>query len=284
MIEIKTFNIDKIKNNNYLWKYVSIEKFLSFVIHKELHFTRIDCFEDKLEGADPVLLLLYNQKGVWEDLLPNNSMKTQKINYRPKEIDKYIDKLKETQKVNFANCWFIGEMHVESVAMWNLYSQPNSVALRINFNKFYKTFLKENLHQCCNDKVQLKKLTLGRVDYINFQDPYKLLEIIEKSNAASFTKDISFIHENEFRVIAEIDNYEIPLLVIEEGKSKYEQEEIHKKNSQIYSLNIFLNNFNDYSFEIIFHPKMNDWVKDIICKILVQFEIKFECKNSCLML
>lgn len=273
---IKEYNLSYNKND-YLWKFVSIEKFLSIVLNKKLYFTRIDCFEDVQEGISPELLLLNHRKNALMSLPPFNVLSQyHSIDMFPSETDNLIDKLKETQKCNFANCWYLSNENIESVAMWNLYSQPNSVALNIKFSDFYDKILKIGVES----RVKLKSLILGKIKYVNFQNPIELDKIKEEIENTAFLKDQSFIHENEFRFVAEIEKSKEILFFPKEGFSKYMQKEFFERTSQLYGFDINLNDFLDYKFEIVFHPKMSDWVKKDLKNILEKFQIPFKTRDS----
>lgn len=273
-IKIQDYNIKSINSNDYLWKFISIEKFLSIILNRKLFFTRLDKFEDTLEGIEPEWLLL----DYAEDALLNLPFKTSSFPYNllSTRSDSLMDKLHETQKYNYANCWFLSSDNVESVAMWNLYSKPNSVALNIKFGNFIDKIKKNGIRS----DINIKNFMLGGINYIDFQNPIEVGESIEKLKFTPFIKDKSFRHENEFRMIAEIENYKVKAFEPKPGISKYKQKKIYDITSQIHGVNIWLNNFLEYDFEIVFHPKIESWVKDDIFKILEKFEIPFNSRES----
>jgi hypothetical protein len=51
MVEIEEYNKLAFDEDEYLWKYLDMHKFLSFILKKELFFTRLDKFEDPIEGV-----------------------------------------------------------------------------------------------------------------------------------------------------------------------------------------------------------------------------------------
>lgn len=273
---IEVYNSEKIKEHDYLWKFVSIEKFFSIILNQKLFFTRLDYFEDNLEGIHPELLLLDHTKKALLDLPPMNLFKGFSIDILPSQSDNLIENLKETQKFNFANCWFLSSNNIESVAMWNLYSQPNSVALNIKYSDFYHKFTNDGY----NSGIDLQNIIIGAIDYIDFQNPNEIEQLKNKIKHTPFIKDKSFSHENEFRIIAEIEKYETKPFKPKPNMSKYMQEEYYLKHSQIHSLDIFLTNFLEYKFEIVFHPKITKWIKNDIIKILDKFEIPFRTRDS----
>lgn len=275
--ELKVFNISEADKDDYLWKFVSIEKFLSFILNAKLYFNRIDCFEDMQEGISPQLLLLNHQKNSLMTLPPFAELsKFLSIDMFPQETDFFIDKLKETQKLNFANCWFTSRQNIENVAMWHLYSEPNSVALNISFKDFYFQLQKSGVKV----NIDLESMTIGKVKYINFQNPNELEKAKGDIKNTPFVKDISFGHENELRFVAKINDYEIKPFLPKEGFSKHAQKELYDKTNQIYGLDVQLKDFKEYNFEIVFHPKMKTWVKGDLINILKKFEIPFKTRDS----
>jgi hypothetical protein len=166
--EFKFYNISESDKDDYLWKYVSIEKFISIILNAKLYCSRIDCFEDQQEGISPQLLLLNHQKSILMTLPPFAKLsKLHTIDILPRETNLLIDQLKETQKLNFANCWHISKGNTENVAMWNLYSEPNSVALNIRFQDFCLQLHKSGVQP----RINLESITLGKVKYLNMGCP-----------------------------------------------------------------------------------------------------------------
>jgi hypothetical protein len=275
--EMKIYNVGEKDKNDFLWKFVSIEKFLSIILNSKLYFNRIDGFEDLQEGISPELLLLNHQKDSLMKLEPIKKLsQIHSIDMFPRETDLLIDKLKEIQQFNFANCWHSCKDNIESVAMWNLYSEVNSVALNINFEDLYTQLQKSGIQA----NVNLKSFTMGKVKYLNFQDSNELDKAKDEIENTAFLKDISFGHENEFRFVAEIDKYPIKPFSPKEGISKYKQKDFYDKSSQIYGLDVLLRDFFDYKFEIVFHPKMEEWVKSDLKKIIKKFNVPFNTRDS----
>jgi hypothetical protein len=56
--EIKIEKDKQPNDNDYLWRYMNLKKFLSFIIDKKLHLKRLDQFEDKNDGIFANLLQL----------------------------------------------------------------------------------------------------------------------------------------------------------------------------------------------------------------------------------
>ncbi len=271
------YNFKEEDKTDYLWKFVSIDKFLSIILNHKLYFTRLDLFEDSQEGISPDLLLLNYQKCSLLALEPFKELSQMfSVDIFPKATDRLIDQLLETQRLNFANCWYSCKNNVESVAMWHLYSDSNSVALNIKFEDFHM-----QLQNCgVFPERDVKTMTLGKVKYIDFNDPEEIEKAKKEIAHTAFIKDLSFSYEREFRLVAEIENYEVKPFVPIQGFSKYQQREKYDRNSQVYGFNFKLNDFLNYNFEIVFHPQMQDWVKNDLKNILNKFDIPFKVRDS----
>jgi len=128
----------KFESDSYIWRYIDLHKLLSFLFDKTLFFTRLDHFNDPLEGLTEKTLAMLtinqgipqNEKGLrhFEEKYRHDILR--KRESREKVI---IEDSEKYQKTQFANCWFAGEK--ESFAMWNIYSDFNSVAIRYNLQE-----------------------------------------------------------------------------------------------------------------------------------------------------
>jgi hypothetical protein len=101
-----------------LWRYLSFSKFVSLLDSAQLHFTRVDNFDDHFEGAWPKKDFDY-----WT---------------RERLIGVFkVPDFTEQMKCNVAvSCWF--KSPHESAAMWRLYAAGNEgVAIATTFGKLY---------------------------------------------------------------------------------------------------------------------------------------------------
>ena len=114
--------------NDLLWKYLDIHKFLHFINTKSLFLTRLDKFEDVYEGITEELLL---KKRISHDFASRGISEVSKV------LDYSYDiKITELQRSQFVNCWFKSSR--ESVGMWNLYSNSDSVAICLKTEQLLK--------------------------------------------------------------------------------------------------------------------------------------------------
>lgn len=279
--EIKFINDDSISEDMYLWKYLDLHKFLSLIISKSLHLTRLDKFEDKREGILPIQLLYQIQKKAMDEHPVFDSMRSiMTIDNLGGTMNKIEDELQKIQRFNFASCWVIGRRETESVAMWNLYSDPKSLAIRIKYSDFKKCII-ENGYMTSGYK---KQIICSPVEYLNFQEIKNITGNITKYtkdlNNSVFLKDISFQHEKEFRIIAREEEREIPEINYKQNISRSHIRKLHNSINNYPGTKVELNKFEDYNFELVYHPKSTDWVKQNIDEIITRFKVGFQVFDS----
>ncbi|WP_159018762.1 hypothetical protein [Algibacter sp. L3A6] len=271
---INFINDDHINENSFLWRYIDISKLLSFLMNKSFFFTRLDKFEDKKEGITlNHLFYKKKQKQIENGFYLENIGNRISIEVGGDKMNLIDDEINQIQKSNFANCWFIADEHSESVAMWNLYSSPNSVAIKIKYSDFKKNLLENGFIGNGNSY----NITCGTIKYINFFNPnFNEINSIE----SVFLKDISFKHENEFRLVLKKEFEEIPI-EYHPRIHKKESERLHQINEP-FGLDLKLNDCENYNFEIVFHPKSQEWITRDIKKMLEIMNTKLKCNNSLL--
>jgi hypothetical protein len=275
-IVVKFINDKEINEDAYLWRYMDIHKFLSFVFNRSLHFTRLDNFEDKKEGIT-VNHLFYKGLKKQMDNHPmfDNIRKYMSIETLGGAMNKIDDQLEKIQRRNFANCWVIGENNSESVAMWNLYSKPNSLAIKIKYSNFKKLLNDKGLHSFDSTR----EVICSPINYIDFQKPdYKNLKNID----SVFTKDISFKHENEFRIIVKEVEREIPPINYEQNMHRKNIDKMYNEHWNYLGLELNIFDFNSFEFEVVHHPKSQDWAKNNISEIIRLAKIDFKINESIL--
>lgn len=227
-----------IKNENEnLIRFIDIHKLISFLSSSEFNFTRIDKFNDKLEAISEMQLAQELNL-----LLDAN---------RIREEQNLIDR----QMSYYALCWFLN--HRESIAMWDLYSNSSSVALKINIKEFNEIW-----EYIINDKslVPVNRIYVNRVQYIDFKSNNILKIFNENEKVLGFHKDISFEHEKEVRVLIKCRK---------------------KPNSKIDNFKIKSEKIRNIKIDLIFHPEMEEWKKDNIKKLVKNYQFEnITCKNS----
>ncbi|MBN1649809.1 MAG: hypothetical protein JW857_00695, partial [Bacteroidales bacterium] len=142
------FTEDEPSDNSSLWKFLNKDKFLSMILNQKLHLTRLDVFDDNNEGISANQILFERYSEYLIDSIPELNEARENgfsIEIGSSKIDSFAQELELFQKSNFANCWFISEDGQESAAMWNLFSSPNSAALKIKYKEFKKNLVESGL-------------------------------------------------------------------------------------------------------------------------------------------
>lgn len=188
--------------DSILYRYFTIEKLLDFLLESRISLVRLNNFEDKLEG----MTLEHLKLNLLSDEISNKfineipSLNFISLNVNPKSRNNLRRKRDMFQNLNYATCWYINNH--ESVAMWQLYSNPNSVAIRISHEKLVNEIKNSNFKI---SNSNFNKISYGCIDYYQFNDIEKIYKIDIKKDVAGFIKDLSFAHENEFRIMFEVN-------------------------------------------------------------------------------
>lgn len=161
------------QNNDKLWKYMSLPKFLN-LLNGKLYFNRVDCFEDVFESTFPEYNELH-RKDVYKDMpIPS------------KEV--YDNIVEYSKKSTYVSCFH--KNAYESAFMWKLYAEKDGVAIVTDVERLKMSFqnAKENIY-------------ISDVQYIDYEN-----EFMPEGNAfyLSIYKRKSFVHENEVRCLLSI--------------------------------------------------------------------------------
>jgi len=230
------------RDEEFLWRYFDIHKLLHLLKEKRLRYTRMDQFEDALEGIPFETLERFAKINNEPTLnLANIILETDKYLIKTEtKLFGRLDEILQIQSSHFVSCWFYEQR--ESMAMWNLYSNPDGVALKVSFGKL-KALLKPDL------KVSgIKGYFCGKVEYQDFrnQDPYAV-NGLSKLGKVSLRKDVSFSHEKEIRFVIKTDTTTNKL------KTGIDSDKL---------------NFKELNIKIVCHPRMAEWKKRNIKQIL----------------
>jgi hypothetical protein len=173
-----------------LWRYLSFAKFASLLQSAQLHFTRVDHFDDHFEGAWPKSDLEYWTKERMIDVF---------------KVANFTEQMRHNVAVS---CWF--ESPHESAAMWRLYAPGNEgVAIATTFGK---------VHSLVNTAdIPAGWLPgAGSVRYVDhFNDGLiknlRTNERLPNTLMPFMLKNVSYKYENEARaVIIAMPPHEIP--------------------------------------------------------------------------
>jgi hypothetical protein len=256
-MKLTHFNKHKeIKDNSYVWRYMSYFKLYDFLFNRNIYFNRLDNFSDPLEGLDMKTRFLLHLKNISKD---SDESDTLRRLVHSKNTALFKEELEKWQKGIFASCWFLTEdRHTESLAMWELYSNYSGFVIKIPLNKF-------NL-LIDNSLVNLKEFQIVEANYgkIEYLDYHEQPEINENSLIMpALVKHSSYAHENEIRY----------LLSWDVGKE-------HDTNFINLKFSDYFNIVKD-SFEVISHPNMDNTLFDLYFQKFK--EIKIELKKSTLL-
>ncbi len=245
----------KLDDKDVLWKYLDFHKFIDLISNKTLHFTRLDQFDDPFEGACNELI---NERFCWKDTPEEHNMQhlgkdvaRLLTNQSNSKMARYKKESEKSQKSQFVNCW--NKLERESMAMWNLYSNSNSIAIKLDGRKFI-----DNLKMIIENKTELLPnhyFSVGSVFYGKINPPDLINSTIFPNRLNAFKKDVCFSHEEEYR-----------LLICSPPSKKID------KNPKFHKIKLYDSFFDD--IEIICHPKMEDWKFNNIECICKEFQIK----------
>lgn len=254
-MEVKTNKEVRFEKDDFLWKYLDFHKFLSFILNRKLFFNRLDKLEDPLEGlAEETLSYMdLTEQTPDEDLPPTEKRKLAAQNQKKASLAER--KTEESQQTQFANCWYIGKK--ESFAMWNIYSNAESVALCYSPQELLDIVIPSAQNFVNRDFTHF---TYGFVEYDELW-PFRKRKSREQYVHPAFRKDISYKHEQEFRFVASVDSNK-------KGKYSY--------------FELLLDHISCSSFKILANPYMEDWKYENIQKFLELFKLEQKLYQSAL--
>ncbi|AEV32357.1 Protein of unknown function (DUF2971) [Owenweeksia hongkongensis DSM 17368] len=190
-------NIYNIETNSpeFIFRYLSWEKLISFITSQNLYLPRLDRFKDNLEGITAYQLVeILASHPLLKPDNPNLTVKQREDSYRVllQSFNKYKLEVQQNQKTTFISCW-INSNH-ESAGLWDNYSDDGFAIKfrRIDFEKIVTQALAETNSEDNN--------FIGRVRYFNFHDVFDDEAIMSKV-PSFFMKHIGFKYENEYRLI-----------------------------------------------------------------------------------
>ena len=251
---IVDINIPKSSHGDYLWKYVDLHKLMDFINTSQLHFNRLDLFEDPIEGLPTSQL----RRNYLTESVYNKALERKIIAQHPKLEEEILKDFfaSPKQKQQFVSCWFHDER--ESMAMWNLYSNKDSVAIKVKTNEFLN-YTKEQGELFLESHGYRLNLIGDIIDYLKL-NPFDPNLPKQKRRFAAFKKDLSYKHEQEYR-----------LLIFTHPKWT---EATNKKFFK------FPFDFEKVKIEIVCHPLMPKWKRKNIEKLAVKIEPEIRVSKS----
>jgi hypothetical protein len=157
--------------NDRIWRYMDLTKFLSLLMNESLYFARADKLGDPFEGS-------YTRKALIAK------------NYGGKSYSKWYERLKSKMLIN---CWHVNEY--ESEAMWKLYSKSNEgIAIQSTYYRLINSLEK--------DRHYIEHV--GLVNYLDYEK-----ESFSTGNACNtfVIKSKSYECERELRAIIVLNSW-----------------------------------------------------------------------------
>lgn len=236
------------EEDQFLWRYMDLHRLIYFLNSENIFFSPLNTFFDPMEGItekhlhDKQYMDELDRKGDEEEGLPKGSQE-ELIEEKHEIKERFKSRLEEIQKTYFASCWYLGVR--ESLAMWDTYSNKDSVAL-----KFKPADLCKSIINSCKktEARDFHKMVHGKVEYFKIS-PYDENDDSIKNcghRFKGFLKDLSYKHEEEFRFLVMQNNDD--------------------KTYNFFELS--LENLRNLDFCIVTHPYMEPWKHNNIHTVL----------------
>lgn len=174
-------------NQETVWRYMDLPKFINLLQTKSIYFHRSDKFSDPFEGSTPKALVDLRQESYGSS-------------------DKYLNIhskfIEEVRKFTFVSCWHLNEH--ESAAMWDLYGRSNKgIAIKTTIG---------GLKSAISDISY--PINMSELYYVNFHSELDAIDEKSKKEIRRFLSDKegpntidsilfkrqSFSHERELRL------------------------------------------------------------------------------------
>ena len=148
---------DGIGENQKLWRYMDLSKFVSLIEKNALWLARADTFRDKHEGRFPDDMRMAIEKA-FKGLDDDSSV--------VEDADDFLDYLR---KNTFINCWH--KNFDENMVMWEIYGRDtNALAIQTTANNIRDNVSSDKLS---GFSLILKSVTYKRADEISGVLPYE---------------------------------------------------------------------------------------------------------------
>jgi hypothetical protein len=245
-------------NDIVLWKYLDLYKLIDLLQKQQLHFTRFDHFEDRLEGITgrdiDRLGFIIDEPLTKENINPTFSEEEQNklISWHKRNTEHIKSSVALTQETQFCCCWFQGDR--ESIAMWKLYSDDGGVAIRFNGKELVSQVL---ISAEAYSNTDFTSFYYGPVEYKNIW-PIDL-DTKFKNKFNGLKKDNSYRHESEFRFVAVVDP---------------------KKRAEHIYFKLPIGPISSFQIEIIANPFMPQWKYDNLKQLLKVYDLGDRLQKS----
>ena len=187
----------------FLYHFMPIHKFIDFALNRTLILTSLSYMEDKLDGIsseDASNLYRLNHQ---QNLLDQDDF-FRRISFGVPNVNIIFDNINDFRKHSLCCCFYYPQKTEESIAMWKLYAQKDSIALRIP-KKELETFISNNTfnhYPVLENGEKDAKLNSSpifsqrEVEYINF-----FSDFTDNIVPQGFIKHEDYSFENEYRLL-----------------------------------------------------------------------------------
>ena len=260
-----------------LWRYMSLEKFVSILATRNLFFTRVDRFEDPFEGFRPPLMKYTHELAI------NQAENTEKTGF-----ESAIKALENWRKYVMCNCWHQGQQ--ESMAMWEKYQMRNSgIAIKTTMENLKKSLLDEP--DVFIGQIKYNPVEAYEINYMfDYLSGYVHVKDSSDTNTPFyfpyFYKRKAFEYEQEVRLIIDshpfVGDYwdknfgDIPL-------EDFFQKELPDIWEIGMPLKVDVEGLIGETGEVITSPYTEDWVAEVVGSVVRQYGFDFKVNRSTLL-
>jgi hypothetical protein len=182
-------------DDTVLWRYLSLARFMDLLEHRALWFSRMDQFEDPLEGIFTDAELEQMASLSVSSALPILGFSRAAGTVKD-DTQSFLRIIAMIRVSHFVSCWREGPH--ESMAMWDIYGKGDGkIAIKSEAGRLKDAFA-----------TYKGRIYFGRVEYI----PWNTATWPHNALLHCFRKDRSYEHESEVRaVISGFQNPKIPM-------------------------------------------------------------------------
>ncbi len=176
-----------LNENQKIWRYMDLSKFISLIEDSALYLCRIDKYHniDPFEGSLPRSNI--QAKGINIFNLDSNRKEFKSFEVDPHYLQLHnfnINRIKAWKNFIYSSSWFMQDS--ESNVMWETYANSDGIAIQSTYKA---------LKECITDN---KKVFIGEINYLDFENDV----VTEISGFEPFViKRKNFSQEKELRVI-----------------------------------------------------------------------------------
>lgn len=239
-----------VPDNDYVWRYMDLAKFIAMLDQGGLYFPRAENLEDPFEGASG----LASNEAEWDNhyleffrnaviTAPRGvnqpSLSREKAESEAKRLLQDIKSTSKGARNLLVSCWHRNEM--ESEALWRLYCPPPvpGVAIRTTVGQLWDACSHEN------------DVIVGKVHYVDFRRSFASIQ-----RERIFQKRISLSHEKEVRVVLQNDRR-------------------HPVDGKLLKCDL-----KSLVSEVVISPFASSWLLGVVSSSIEKFGYSFDLKQS----